>query len=393
MIDEASRKMATSVAERGRAAGDPSGDERRAARRHPRARDRAVRRGAVGDAAARRPRRRGDQDRGSGRSAATSAATSRRTRRARTRSSSRRSIATSRASRSTCGTRAATRVRGPRRASADAVFSNLRGDQPEKLGLRYRDLEHVNPSIVCCSLSGFGMTGPRVAEGAYDYDAAGPRGLAEPDRRARRPADEERSLAGRLLRRLRRGARARSPASGARAETGAGADIDLSLFEVALAQLTYVGDVGRLARLSSRCGRPHSAHQSIVPFQNFATLDGWLVVACPKQSLWERLCEAIDSPTWPATSASRRSRSRDRAPRRACSPIARADASRRERRPSGSSACRRPACRARPVNDVAAALADVQVAARRLRRRNPASRARHRARGCNAAAVRGTSCR
>ena len=39
---------------------------------------------------------------------------------------------------------------------SDAVFSNLRGDQPAKLGLRYEDLEHVNPRIVCVSLSGFG---------------------------------------------------------------------------------------------------------------------------------------------------------------------------------------------------------------------------------------------
>ena len=45
---------------------------------------------------------------------------------------------------------------------SDAVFSNLRGDQPAKLRLRYDDLKHVNPRIVCVSLSGFGMTGPRA---------------------------------------------------------------------------------------------------------------------------------------------------------------------------------------------------------------------------------------
>ena len=42
----------------------------------------------------------------------------------------------------------------------DAVFSNLRGDQPAKLRIRYEDLCELNPGIVCCSLSGFGMTGP-----------------------------------------------------------------------------------------------------------------------------------------------------------------------------------------------------------------------------------------
>ena len=52
---------------------------------------------------------------------------------------------------------------------ADAIFFNLRGDQPSKLGLTYEQLQHINPKIVCCSLSGFGMTGPRHAEPAYDY--------------------------------------------------------------------------------------------------------------------------------------------------------------------------------------------------------------------------------
>ena len=51
----------------------------------------------------------------------------------------------------------------------DAVFSNLRGDQPAKLRITYEDLRAVNPRIVCCSLCGFGMTGPRAAEPAYDH--------------------------------------------------------------------------------------------------------------------------------------------------------------------------------------------------------------------------------
>ena len=52
---------------------------------------------------------------------------------------------------------------------SDAVFNNLRGDQPGKLGLTYEALRHVNSRIVCCSLSAFGSTGPRAAEPGYDY--------------------------------------------------------------------------------------------------------------------------------------------------------------------------------------------------------------------------------
>jgi crotonobetainyl-CoA:carnitine CoA-transferase CaiB-like acyl-CoA transferase len=51
---------------------------------------------------------------------------------------------------------------------SDAVYSNLRGDQPAKLRLTYDDLKEINPRIVCVSLSGFGMTGPRASEAGYD---------------------------------------------------------------------------------------------------------------------------------------------------------------------------------------------------------------------------------
>jgi crotonobetainyl-CoA:carnitine CoA-transferase CaiB-like acyl-CoA transferase len=42
--------------------------------------------------------------------------------------------------------------------------------------------------------------------------------------------------------------------------------------------------------------RRNSAHPSIVPFQNFETADGWIVVACPKEKFWTLLCDAIGRP-------------------------------------------------------------------------------------------------
>ena len=77
--------------------------------------------------------------------------------------------------------------------------------------------------------------------------------------------------------------------------TGRGCDLDLSLFEVALAQLNYLG-TWVASRGYAPVRRKGSAHQSVVPFQNFASADGWIVVACPKQALWERLCAAIERP-------------------------------------------------------------------------------------------------
>src|SRR5262249_57934758 len=54
-------------------------------------------------------------------------------------------------------------------ARSDAVYNNLRGDLPAKLALDYAGLGAANPRIVCCSLSGFGRTGPRSGEPGYDY--------------------------------------------------------------------------------------------------------------------------------------------------------------------------------------------------------------------------------
>src|SRR5712691_11354560 len=67
--------------------------------------------------------------------------------------------------------------------ASDVVYSNLRGDQPARLGLTYDRLKQANPRIVCCSLSGFGMTGPRAGEGGYDYMMQGLAGWRSEERR------------------------------------------------------------------------------------------------------------------------------------------------------------------------------------------------------------------
>ena len=178
--------------------------------------------------------------------------------------------------------------------TADVVFSNLRGDQPAKLRLRYDDLKHLNARIVCCSLSGFGMTGPRAAEGGYDYMMQGLAGwmslTGEPDGPPTKSGLSLVDLSGgyaaaiAILAGLWRARR-----------DGVGCDCDVSLFETALAELCYVG-TWAATRGYTPPRRRNSAHPSIMPFQNLPTADGWIVVACPKQKFWERLCEAIGQP-------------------------------------------------------------------------------------------------
>ena len=70
-------------------------------------------------------------------------------------------------------------------ASADGLMGNLRGDQPEKLGITYKDLAGANPQIVCAHLSAFGRDGSRKAWPGYDYLMQGEAGYlsltGEPD--------------------------------------------------------------------------------------------------------------------------------------------------------------------------------------------------------------------
>ena len=176
----------------------------------------------------------------------------------------------------------------------DVVFSNLRGDQPARLGLLYRDLRHLNPSLVCCSLSGFGMSGPRSGEGGYDHTVQGLAGWQSVTGEPHGPPVKS----GLSLVDFSAGYMASTAILAAlwRARReGSGGDVDLSLFETALAELTYLG-TWVASRDYQPVRRPQSAHQSLVPFQNFETADGWIVIACPKATLWTKLCHTLGCP-------------------------------------------------------------------------------------------------
>jgi crotonobetainyl-CoA:carnitine CoA-transferase CaiB-like acyl-CoA transferase len=176
--------------------------------------------------------------------------------------------------------------------SSDAVFSNLRGDQPAKLKLTYTDLAPINPRIVCVSLSGYGMSGPRASEGAYDATI---QALAGWMSLTGGPAEPPTKSGLSLVDFIGGYAAAISLVAGiwrARRD-GRGCDADLSLFETALAQLNYMSAWAGSTNWSPK-RVPDSGHQTVVPFQTFKASDGYLAVACAKESLWRRFCVALD---------------------------------------------------------------------------------------------------
>jgi crotonobetainyl-CoA:carnitine CoA-transferase CaiB-like acyl-CoA transferase len=179
-------------------------------------------------------------------------------------------------------------------ATAHAVYNNLRGDLPDRLGLTYAALAEINPAIVCVSLSAYGREDERRAEPGYDALVQAEAGWAnltgEPTSPPARSGLPMADYAAGLL-----------AACGLLAgvidarRTGRGRDLDTSLFDTALAMLSYQATWWLSAGIETR-RLPFSAHPSIVPFQFLATADGFIAVACAKEKFFQALSQAIDMP-------------------------------------------------------------------------------------------------
>lgn len=179
---------------------------------------------------------------------------------------------------------------------ADAVVHNLRGDVPAKLGLTYSQLASSNPRIVCAHLTGYGREGERAHWPGYDYLMQAETGYfhltGEPGSAPSRcglslidlmtgAVTSMALLAGILEARTR----------------GIGRDVDVSLFDLSLYNLNYIGHwylngglvTQRLAR---------SAHAVLTPCQTYKTKDGWIYLMCNKEKFWGELCDCIGLPEW-----------------------------------------------------------------------------------------------
>jgi crotonobetainyl-CoA:carnitine CoA-transferase CaiB-like acyl-CoA transferase len=179
-------------------------------------------------------------------------------------------------------------------STADVVLNNLRGDQPEKLGLDYATLGALNPRVLCAHLSAYGRDNERKAWPGYDYLMQAEAGYlhlsGEP---GSPPARMGLSIVD-YMTGITTAVAILSSLVGV-LKGGRGHDIDVSLFDVALHQLTYPGawylNAGyRTERL------PRSAHPSAVPVQLQRTSDGWIFLMCMTQKFWNELVQALARP-------------------------------------------------------------------------------------------------
>jgi crotonobetainyl-CoA:carnitine CoA-transferase CaiB-like acyl-CoA transferase len=177
--------------------------------------------------------------------------------------------------------------------TSDAVFNNLRGDQPARLRLTYESLGAINPAIVCASLSAFGNLGDRAAEPGYDALIQAEAGWAaitgEPDGppiRSGLPLVDYSAGFAAAFGMLAAIFKAR--------QTGIGCDVETNLYDTALSLLNYPATWYLSASVPFE-RQAMSAHPSIVPFQFFQTADGCIAIACAKEKFFETLVETLNA--------------------------------------------------------------------------------------------------
>ena len=177
--------------------------------------------------------------------------------------------------------------------NSDAVVENFRPGTADRIGVGYRRLRQENPRLVYCSISGFGQKGPYRDRPGYDALAQAMSGMmaitgepgGPPTKHGMSIADIGAGMWAAL---------AIVTALLARDRTGEGQYIDISLLDAQISWLTYAA--GSYFATGENPARYGSAHSSIVPYQPFATADGYLMLAVGNDRLWQQFCTVVDRP-------------------------------------------------------------------------------------------------
>jgi crotonobetainyl-CoA:carnitine CoA-transferase CaiB-like acyl-CoA transferase len=178
-------------------------------------------------------------------------------------------------------------------AGADVVVQSFRPGQAEALGFGPRETRARHPRLIHCSVTAFGATGPLRDLPGYDPMMQAMAGLMSLTGHPGQPPVR----AGTSLVDMGTGmwaAIAILAALTERERTGQGSTVTTALYETALAWIPYqiLGYLGS-GRVPQAMG---SGAGMIVPYSVFATADASLMIACPTDALFGRLCQALDCP-------------------------------------------------------------------------------------------------
>lgn len=174
--------------------------------------------------------------------------------------------------------------------TATVLVENFRPGTLDKLGLGYDTLREINPGLIYCSISGYGQSGPYAMRPGYDFVAQAESGVmsvtgevdGEPQRVGTPIADNAAGMFACM---------SVLAALYVRQQTGKGQRIDISLLEAAVSLL---GNVSANHLISgAEAPRYGNGHPNIVPYQAFRTQNGYIVVSCGNDRLYQTLCTLL----------------------------------------------------------------------------------------------------
>ncbi len=178
-------------------------------------------------------------------------------------------------------------------AKCDIVIENYRPGVMDRLGLGYDTLAAINPRLIYCSISGFGMNGPLKDRPSFDIVLQAMSGAlsvnGEPGALPTKLGIPLGDLIGGI-----NGPISILAALHERHATGRGRYIDISLFDGMVGMLGYIA---QLAFFTGQDPQPQgSQHPNLVPYGAFPAQDGSIIVACLTNSFWAKICAAIERP-------------------------------------------------------------------------------------------------
>lgn len=181
-------------------------------------------------------------------------------------------------------------------AGADVLLQNLKPGAMDKLGFSLARLRQDYPKLICCTISGYGDTGPYADRKAYDLLIQAESGLASIT-----GGPEGASRVGMSIVDVATGATAHAAILEAligRGRSGLGADIRISMFDVMADWLT-------VPLLNAEAGNPPKrmglAHPSIAPYGVFRSRDGKdILISIQSEREWKRFCaDVLEQPELP----------------------------------------------------------------------------------------------
>jgi len=176
-------------------------------------------------------------------------------------------------------------------AKSDVLVESFTPGTVDRLGLGYDAISQINPSIIYCSISGFGQTGPYRERPSYDPLAQAMSGImittGEPDRPPVRTSISAIDYGTGMF-----GAYAIALALLHRSKTGKGQLIDVALLDTAVFYTApFITNYTLTGQLPPRLG---SSSPAFAPYQVFETRDRLIFIGVPTEKAWKNFCQALE---------------------------------------------------------------------------------------------------